>query len=178
MNQTPNCPKLSSLTREIPQAQPIHPYNLLIVYNGYITQVKAQDISHANENSVLWHLDWALETAPPSLLWKIPRASVTTIGYGLPFNSHTESTNLPSNKQIHLAWIEIHTVLLHTFEQPCCSTEQQRWKLSTPFCWAVHAAMFHWCLQKAFISRHATYVYYILQNSACNLQQALYLRVT
>lgn len=53
---------------KLSQAQPIHSYNLLIAYNGYAMQVKAQDISYPNENSVLWNLEWMLEAALPSFL--------------------------------------------------------------------------------------------------------------
>lgn len=50
-------------------------------------------------------------------------ASSTASGYGLPFNSHSETTNILCNKQIQLAWIEIHAVLLPNFLQPCCSIQ-------------------------------------------------------
>lgn len=142
-------------------------------------QLEAQNSSHAAEDSTL---KFGADTGNSILLFpeKNASASVTARGYGLPFNNHGESTNLLSNKQIHLAWMgDSHSAIAYF----CTALlfYPSNWEAGMEAChslllsstyWSVY-----WCLQKAFLSRCAMYAYHILQISFYNPQQAVYLRV-
>lgn len=124
-------------------------------------------------------LKFGADTGNSTLVFlvKYASASVAASGYGLPFNSHGESTNILSNKQIHLAWTERDSCIHIAYFCTALMSYPNNWEahhslLLSSICWSVW-----WCLQKAFISRCATYAYHILQISSYNLHQAVYLRI-
>lgn len=122
MNQTPSSPKLFSPIRERLQAQPVYPYSLLSysMDNPGKWEHKTSAMQPRALHLEIWGRHWKHHSG---LSRKNTSASSTASGYGLPFNSHSETTNILCNKQIQLAWIEIHAVLLPNFLQPCCSIQ-------------------------------------------------------